>query len=473
MKWNAALLLAARVVSALTTLAVLAFVARDRGGEELGLVSVGLAIGGWLAAAADAGTGSLYVREAAREPGRAGRLLGAFTLWRLASLPVAICGLALLLLVAYPEGALAILLPAAGLAIQQFAELTRAVFIARQQMVFSSVHSIVENVAWMATVIGALMVGLSLETAFGLGVAALAASVLAGRGLDAVAARVHLAVPSRAEARELFRAVVPFAAFGILGVGYTRIDTVLVAALLPREGLVAAGAYFATARVLAALEYLPEAVSRSLYPELSRTFVTKPAEIRALLQPAARFLLVVGVPIPLATLVAGGTPITLLLGTDYSPYAWLLVALAAVVPIRYLGYLFGVTLTSTDAQGRRVLAVSLALVLTVGLNALLVPRIGITGAVVTTFAAAVVVFAVYRHEVNRRFGSVELARPLVVTAASAVAAALIALVARPVLTEPGSLGVFLVAYVLALGATRSVPLLIPLRRPRLHGPPPA
>ena len=472
MNLNAALLLVARVVSALTTLVLLVFLARARGGEELGLVSVGLAIGGWLAAVADAGTGSFLVRDAARDPARAAPLLGAFAAWRLVSLPLAVAALWLVLVVADPARPLAILLPAAGLAMQQFAELTRAVFVARQQMLVSSLHSIVENLAWVAALVGSLTYGASLEVAFTVALAVFALSVVAGFALIAVVAHVRPTLPSPGEGRELVRSVAPFAAFGVLGIGYTRIDTVLVAAFVPLQGLVAAGAYFAATRLIAAFEYLPETLSRSIYPELSRTFVTEPGRVAALLRPAARFLLAVGVPVPFALLVAGQGPMTLLLGNEYTAYGWLLVALAAVVPVRYLGYLFGMTLTGTDAQGKRVLAVSLALLLTVTLNAALLPWIGIVGAVIVTVLSAVLITSIYLREVLARFGSPDLRRPVAVTLAAAVIAALVGLALRPVAGEVGAVILFLVAYTLLCGLGGGFTVAPALQRARLHRQPP-
>jgi O-antigen/teichoic acid export membrane protein len=470
---NAALLLVARVVSALTTLALLVFLARARGGEELGLVSVGLAIGGWLAAVADAGTGSLLVRDAARDPSRTGALLGGFTVWRLVSLPLAVAVLWLVLLAVYPDRPFAILLPAAGLVVQQFAELTRAVFVARQQMLVSSLHSIVENVAWVTVLVASLAAGASLEVAFTVALAVFALSVVAGFALVAVVGRIRPSLPSMPERRDVVRRVAPFAAFGILGIAYTRIDTVLVAAFVPREGLVAAGADVAATRLVAAFEYLPETLSRSIYPELSRTFVSEPGRVAALLRPAARFLLGVGVPIPFALLVAGDDAMALLLGNEYATYGWLLVALAIVVPVRYLGYLFGMTLTGTDAQGKRVLAVSLALLLTVTLNAALLPRIGIVAAVIVTVLSAVLISAIYLRDVVGRFGNPQLGRPLGLTVGAASVAALVALAARPAAGDLGAVAVFLVAYAVLYGLTGGFPVAPRLERTGLHRQPPA
>jgi len=66
---NASLLFAARVTSALTTLAVLSLVSRLRGPDDLGLVALGFAAGGILAVLSDLGLGLLLVREASRVVG--------------------------------------------------------------------------------------------------------------------------------------------------------------------------------------------------------------------------------------------------------------------------------------------------------------------------------------------------------------------------------------------------------------------
>ena len=92
MSRDAAMLLAARVISALTTVVVLAIVARSGDPAELGLVAVGLTVGLVLAVISEAGLSALLIREVARAPEESGELLTAILLTRVVALPLALAG---------------------------------------------------------------------------------------------------------------------------------------------------------------------------------------------------------------------------------------------------------------------------------------------------------------------------------------------------------------------------------------------
>jgi O-antigen/teichoic acid export membrane protein len=453
---NAALLLAARVVSALATLAVLVLVGRYRGAEALGLVGVGLAIGGIVGTLTDAGTSSLLVREASRDQALTGRLLVAFASWRLVVVPLALAGVWALLPLAYPGRPVAILLAAATLALQYFSELTRAPFLARQWMLPSSLHSIAENLGWLAVVTVSLAAGGPLEVALLAGVALVAAFIVAGLALDVVLLGVAPALPTIADVSRLARDAAPFAAFAVLlAMTAGRIDTVLVSSLVPASGLVAAGAYFTATRLVGAFEYLPEAVSRALYPALARAFISERTRIGELLRPAAAFLLFLGTPVPFAMFIAGALPITVLLGPSYAPYGWLIVGLAIVVPFRYLAYLFGVALTGSDAQGRRVLAVGAALAVTVLVDVALLPLIGVAGAIVGALTGSLVALAAYVRDIRQRFGAIGLFRPLAEALGCSIAATAGALGIRAVAGELAALAAFGAIYAVLVAMLRA------------------
>jgi len=163
MRRNALLLLFARLVSAGTTLVMLALVARLRGGEALGAVGIGFAAGAIAAAISDLGLSSLLVREAARRPDAAARYLGAGLAVRLVSVPFLLAAIWVAGGAIAPGNGLVVVLAAAGLIGQQAAELTRAVFIAHQRMVIVSAHATFENVAWLAVIVAGLVGGATLE----------------------------------------------------------------------------------------------------------------------------------------------------------------------------------------------------------------------------------------------------------------------------------------------------------------------
>lgn len=457
MNRNAAYLLGARLISAGTTLVLLAYVGHTQGGAALGVAGVGLAMGALLSAITDAGTASLLIREGAREPRDLGRLLVGMTLWRLIALPVAASALWFVIHATISTRPDAVFLVALGLAVQQFAELTRAVFIARQEMHVSSLHSAAENVTWLLATAGMLAAGTSLEAAFAGGLAVFIVSTLVGVALT-YAYGVRMEIPVLSDLRRLLREAAPFAAFMIVGVAYSRIDALLVGALIPVGALAAAGAYFSAARLLAGLEYIPEAISRASYPRLAKAFQMGTDRLAAELRPDVAFLIIVGLPIPFVMFIGGSWLMTGVFGPDVGPYAWLVVPLSAVLPLRFLAHLFGMALTSTDAQVRRVIAVLAALGLVLILDVIFIPRIGVAGAVLGSITASSVVFLVYLTQVLERTGALALLPLVVRCLAVAAFTTMFAYVLEPVVGPPAAGAILLGTYLIALIALGDIRL---------------
>jgi O-antigen/teichoic acid export membrane protein len=175
MSRDALVLFVARVISAFSTVAVLAIVARLGDPVALGIVALGLTIGLALAVFSEAGLTALLIREVARDPDRSGTVLTAILLTRAVALPAVLLIAGLFLANTYPADAALILLVALGPAIQQVGELARSVFIARKRIPVASAHSIVENVAWLSAIAIGVSTGSDLAMSF---TAAAAAVVL-------------------------------------------------------------------------------------------------------------------------------------------------------------------------------------------------------------------------------------------------------------------------------------------------------
>jgi O-antigen/teichoic acid export membrane protein len=419
MRRNAVLLFMARLASAVTTLVVLALVSNLRGAEALGEVGIGFAAGSIGAVVSDLGLTSLLIREVARHPDKAGGYLGAGLALRVVTLPVTLLAAWGVAAVIAPASIGVVVLAAAGLIGQQAAELTRAVFLANQRMVVSSGHAIVENLVWLAVMAGGLLSGGSLEATFLAALGVWVASIVAGLVLARGLLGVRPARPQRAQLIEMLRLATPFAGFAIVGIGYSRIDPILIGLLATGPALVIAGAYFAASRLIAAFEYLPDALSRAIYPELSRRTVDEPGRVLPLLGSAAGILLAIGAAVPAVLIPGGAWLMGVLFGDEAARDGWILGALALAVPIRYLGYLFGVTLTSADAQARRVVAAGGALLFVVAVEVVGIPKFGVIAAVVGTVGGASIVCVMYAAFVRRRFGGIGLG----VTAVGAATAA--------------------------------------------------
>ena len=142
---------------------------------------------------------------------------------------------------AYPAGADAIFLIALGPAIQQIGELARAVLIARGRIFVASAHSMVENIAWLAAVVGGFGAGMDVIPTFLLAGVVLVLVDVAAYAMLAIVLRTGVARPSRGELRELMGQAGPFVGFSTLTFLASRSDTLLIGLLLP-NGLAIGGA---------------------------------------------------------------------------------------------------------------------------------------------------------------------------------------------------------------------------------------
>ena len=241
---------------------------------------------------------------------------------RAVTLPTVAIATGVLVLIAYPEVARTIIIVALGPALQQVSELARSVFIARQRMAIASAHSIVENVAWAAVIGFGLASGMQLDATFAAAAVVVAACVVGAFLLVAILERVWPMIPvdptsapsCNAAARSRRSARWPSSA-----PGWTRSWSPSCCRTASRPlGLLT------VARLAAAAEYLPEAVSRAIYPSLVRHYASDRAVASSILARATRELLAIGLAIQLGIVLIGGTILGLVYGNTIRAYDWLL-----------------------------------------------------------------------------------------------------------------------------------------------------
>ena len=220
-------------------------------------------------------------------------------------------------------------------------------------------------------------------------------------------------------------------------------------------------------RLLAGLEYLPDALTRALYPNLARAYVSSADKLREMIRRPVELLLWLSIPMPFLAYLGADWGFPLIFGQDVVGYSWVLVAVSVFVPIRFVGYLLGIVLTTGGAQARRALAVALAAALVVGLDVILLPRIGLVAAVIAFMTASATTTAIYAAQVWRSFGLPPVMRSALASLGAAVAAFAAGLVLRSVapsaVAAPAALALF--------GALYAALWLI--RRPGLARPKPA
>jgi O-antigen/teichoic acid export membrane protein len=140
------------------------------------------------------------------------------------------------------------------------------------------------------------------------------------------------------------------------------------------------------------LNVLGRSVNDSLYPFLSSQFVK---DVRSLWKYTAngiRFLLIPGFLFATLLWVFGGELVLLLYGEEFVAAIPALKLLALLIPLRFVTYSLGTTLTASNRQGQRSATVTVAAVISVIFNFLLIPRFQLMGAVFAMIITEVILF---------------------------------------------------------------------------------
>jgi len=415
---NSLFILAARLVELAASVAIAAVVARYLGVAGYGHYALIIAFVMLFGQFISFGLEHIIIREVAREPSRLRELLGAgMTLEVMLGAAVVPLLAAFSLLADLGKGAGAgVLVFGAAFFLRAFYEVVyRSTFVGCGAARYETVLTLVFQGLRLGFV-GAVVLA-------GGGVVAVLGAVLAAEAVNAVAAYAVLRwkfTPARPQWRwpvmkYLLIQAGPIAAVGILNNIYLQQDTLLIKWLADDSRAVG---YFAAAyRLVTFFIFLTVPMLWPLLPEFSRRAGAGTADLVAGARRAARAALFV--ILPAAVLSAWFAPelIRFIFGRDYLAAAPALTVLAASMAARPLWYVADAALIASGRQRYLAAVALIAVLVNLGLDVWLIPRMGFMGAAWGTVAADVtgVVAGVV-------VASVVLGRPLVDTRALAPAA---------------------------------------------------
>src|SRR2546421_8294497 len=183
--------------------------------------------------------------------------------------------------------------------------------------------------------------------------------------------------------RGILRTGIPFLAYGVLGVIYYRIDTILLSFMASTATV---GWYGASYRIFDTLVFLPSLViSAVMYPIFSKLSILSKSELRIAVEKSLNFLLFCGIPITAGLIVAAPDIIGFLYHRPEFVHA--VPALQALAPgllFLYINSVLSTTLISIKHEKKIMIMAAIALVFNLGLNLILIPRYQHVGAAVVT-----------------------------------------------------------------------------------------
>ena len=243
---------------------------------------------------------------------------------------------------------------------------------------------------WSA-VIASLHTGVTALAGFllisvGVGPAALVIAMAVGYALAIPAAvallkrrlgmRPILAGASRAT-WPFIRTAIPIAATAGLVIVYDKLDLLLLASLDKHS---AAAIYGVPLTVVATALILPAVIAPAFFPLLAPTLRDDPERARSYFFLLLRIFLFISVPVSLVLAFASTDLVTAIAGDRYRASGKPLAILGISIVLGFLNYLLWYGLIAAYQERRKLLIIGVGLGVNVGLNLLLIPPYGPTGA---------------------------------------------------------------------------------------------
>ncbi len=404
---NTAAMLTGQVLSYIVGFFSVMFVARYLGTENYGVLSFALAFTGIFSILADLGVGTLATREIARDKSLTTKYIVNLSVIKAIAVAGTFALIALIInLMDYPQQTVTVVY-LAGLAVgtTAFNYIFYSIFIAYERMEYYSLGLLLNNVVLLAANLLVIRLKLGVVSFAVLwclvGVVVLLYCFAVYRLKFARLQAASAAVKGRIDwsfSKSLVRAALPVLLAIVFGTIAYRIDTVMLSVM---KGDAAVGLYSAAYRLIEALGFIPVALTNALFPVLSQFHVSSQESLKFAYEKSFKYLLIVGLPIAVATTLVAGRIIVGIYSSEFSGAASALRILIWGTPFSFLNPLLGTTLISINKQNLITRVTFSAMVLNVVGNLILIPRYSYSGASIATIVTNGLACAMYLYFVSR------------------------------------------------------------------------
>jgi O-antigen/teichoic acid export membrane protein len=384
--FNTIVMTASSVVSFVINTALAIYAIRTFSVEEYGHFAIALALIGIFGVFSETGISTTALRSMSTDHAGEANYLGvALVAEFVTSLVVAPLMLPVGLLLGYPPEVIALLgIGAVYLFFQGFLAALDATFRARRVLVFPALFLALQ--AAVTAAVGVVLIssgsgppGLVTAMGLGYGAAGVAAFVL-------VRSRLKIPIVLTGTVRKVpsfLRTALPIAATGGIAIVYERIDLLMVSKL---DSTAAAAIYGVVLTALAVSAILPSIIAPAFFPLLAAGLKEAREQARESFFLLWRVFLLLSVPVALFLVFGSDDLVTVVLGHRYRSAGTPLAIVGGSIVLGFLNYLLWYALLAAYRERRRLILLAVSLAVNIGLNAVLIPLYGPTGA-----AAALVV----------------------------------------------------------------------------------
>ncbi len=204
-----------------------------------------------------------------------------------------------------------------------------------------------------------------------------------------------------------FLMAMPFALAGIITRLYAYSDSLIMSKLLTAHEL---GYWSVPYKITFAFQFIPMALSASIYPAFSALSVSEPNKISELFGKSWRYLFTIVFPLTLGIIVLARPAIHFLYTKNYDASVLVLQILMISLIFVFLTFVTGALLNATNRQSTQTALMGAALAINLLCNIILIPRFGILGAAISALTSNFILwlagFIITRRIVKIRSGQI-------------------------------------------------------------------
>ncbi|MDO8261454.1 MAG: flippase, partial [Candidatus Magasanikbacteria bacterium] len=179
--------------------------------------------------------------------------------------------------------------------------------------------------------------------------------------------------------KNIIKVSVPFAIFGIYQRLYMYLDSVFLSIF---AGDKAVGLYQVSFKIIFALQFLPMAFTASLYPAFSSYWKSNREQLSITFERAMNYLIIISLPISIGTVFLADK-ILLLLKPEYFEAKLSLQIIMVALIFVFINFPIGSLLNACDRQKTNTNNMGIALLVSIILNLILIPKYQEVGASIT------------------------------------------------------------------------------------------
>jgi O-antigen/teichoic acid export membrane protein len=404
---NTTVLLISQVLSFLLAFFYTIYYANYLGAAGFGILSAAIALAGILTIFTDLGLSALTVREVARDKALASKYMGNTTIIKLIFSAITFLATFIIvqLFVHDQQSAIVIYIITIAFILNVISGTFSAVFQAYEEMEYQSVATVLNSILMFAAVYIAIFYNANIM-AFAMIYLIINFIILL---FNVIICLWKFVVPKFEVDFQFWKALImeayPLAIASIFALIAFKIDTIMLAFI---SGDVATGLYSAAYKLLEALMFVPSVYATALLPVFSKFHVSSQDSLQFSYYKSFKYLSMLGIPIAVGTTLLADQIITFIYRNGYTEATVILQILIWAIPIIFVSYVLGASITSINRQHETVRISFLCMLLNVGLNLLLIPTYGYLGAAIVTVITELALFLFYFHLISKYLCKIKL-----------------------------------------------------------------